>query len=92
MADDAQHRGVGTLLLAVLWLSARAEGIRRFVAHVLPENDAARAWFGALGAAAGHGLGHVLFTLPLDEAKLQDSPAAMRLRAALAILVSRSGP
>ncbi len=88
VADDSQHRGVGTLLLAVLWLSARERGITRFVAHVLPENEAARTWFAALGAAPGHGLGHSLFTLPLDEAKLPDSPAAERLRAVLATLLS----
>ena len=88
VADDAQHRGVGTLLLGVLWLSARERGITRLVANALPENDAVRAWFTALGAARGHGLGHARYTLPLDEGKLPDSSAAERLRAVLAKLIS----
>ncbi len=50
--DDDQGRGIGTLLLAVSWLSAIRAGIQTFVAYTLPENRAAVRWMRDAGGAA----------------------------------------
>jgi GNAT superfamily N-acetyltransferase len=50
--DDDQARGIGTLLLAVLWLSAMRAGVQTFVAYVLPENRAAVRWMRDAGGTA----------------------------------------
>lgn len=48
---DGDHgRGIGTLLLAVLWLTAYREGVRHFVAYSLTENRQAVRWMLACGA------------------------------------------
>ena len=51
VADAWQHRGVGTALLRALAETARANGVRRFTAEILAENDAMRALFGRLDGA-----------------------------------------
>lgn len=49
---DADHgRGVGTLLLAILWLTAFREGIRVLVGNAMPENRPAALWMRDTGAA-----------------------------------------
>lgn len=45
VADDLQHRGLGTALAEALADSARARGVRRFVATMLPDNLAAHRLF-----------------------------------------------
>jgi RimJ/RimL family protein N-acetyltransferase len=45
VADDLQHRGLGTALAEALADSARERGIRRFVATMLPDNLAAHRLF-----------------------------------------------
>jgi GNAT superfamily N-acetyltransferase len=80
VADDLQHQGVGTLLLAVLWSSARRRGITRFVGHALPDNYAVLDWFRGLGAVVALEPGQCLMTLSLDEAALPHHDAADRLR------------
>ncbi|MBB5351809.1 acetyltransferase [Haloferula luteola] len=50
--DADQRRGVGTLLLAVLWLEARKVGIRRFIGYTMPENVSAIRWMRDTGAEA----------------------------------------
>ncbi|MCP5537018.1 MAG: GNAT family N-acetyltransferase [Akkermansiaceae bacterium] len=42
--DRDQGRGVGTLLLAILWLEAYANGIEEFVGYTMPENQQAIGW------------------------------------------------
>jgi acetate---CoA ligase (ADP-forming) len=49
VADDFQRRGIGSRLLERLAVHARAEGIQRFVAQVLPENAAMLHVFGDTG-------------------------------------------
>lgn len=55
---DADHgRSVGTLLLAILWLVAFANGIRQFVGYVMPDNRRAVRWMidsGACGEWDGY--------------------------------------
>jgi RimJ/RimL family protein N-acetyltransferase len=48
--DDYQGNGLGTLLMDTLLLSAYQNGIERLVAHILPENTAARRLFQRLNA------------------------------------------
>ncbi|MEP4076850.1 GNAT family N-acetyltransferase [Haloferula sp.] len=50
--DDDQGRGVGTLLLAVMWLVAFRQGIRHFTGYTMPENTAAIRWMRDTGAEA----------------------------------------
>lgn len=49
--DDEQGRGVGTLLLAVLWLTAMRAGADSMVGYVLPDNRKAARWMRNCGAA-----------------------------------------
>ncbi len=42
---DRDHgRGIGTLLLAILWLDAYSKGIEEFVGYTMPENQQAIGW------------------------------------------------
>ena len=57
--DADQGRGVGTLLLAILWCIARRAGIDALVAYALTENRQAANWMrdtGATGEWDGHKL------------------------------------
>ncbi len=48
---DGDHGcGIGTLLLAVLWLAAIRQGVRQFVAYSLTENRQASTWMRDCGA------------------------------------------
>ena len=49
VADEFQHRGIGSRLLERLAVHARDAGIDRFVAQVLPENAAMLRVFGDAG-------------------------------------------
>lgn len=42
--DEDQGRGVGTLLLAIMWLTAFRAGIQTLIGYVLVENRQAAAW------------------------------------------------
>jgi len=44
-----QRHGIGTLLLALLWLIARRHGIQSFFGHVRFDNRPALRWFGKIG-------------------------------------------
>lgn len=48
--DSDQGRGVGTLLLAILWLDAFSKGIEEFVGYTMPENKQAIKWMMDTGA------------------------------------------
>lgn len=48
--DRDQGRGVGTLLLAILWLDAFSKGIEEFVGYTMPENKQAISWMMGTGA------------------------------------------
>lgn len=88
VADEFQGRGLGTLLLAVLWEHALSLGIHRVVGHVLRENLAMRAWWSALGATEVEGQRDWTATLMLDESLLENSGAARRLQARLVLVRS----
>ena len=80
VADEFQDRGVGTLLLAILWIEGRKRGVETFLAHVLESNLAARAWFESLGASATRHQRHWTFRLRLDASLLDSSSASEKLR------------
>ena len=48
--DDDQGRGIGTLLLAIMWLSAFQAGAESIVGYVHPENRKAARWMRDCGA------------------------------------------
>jgi len=48
--DDDHRRGIGTLLLAVMWLTAFRAGAETMVGHVLTENRQAAGWMRDCGA------------------------------------------
>lgn len=48
--DDDQRRGVGTLLLAIMWLTAFKAGVRELVGYSLVENRKAADWMRDCGA------------------------------------------
>jgi RimJ/RimL family protein N-acetyltransferase len=48
--DEDQSRGVGTLLLAVMWLTGFRAGIQQLVSYVLVENRQAARWMRDCGA------------------------------------------
>lgn len=52
VVDAYQRRGLGTLLMAVLYLRAEALGIRTLRAFTLPDNEAVNAWLRGFGAEA----------------------------------------
>lgn len=87
--DDWQGRGVAKAMLENLTRRARAEGIERFVALVLSENEAALELFKALSvndaeprrSASGHL--ELLIELP-DEAGISSSMLGRALRSAAA--------
>ncbi|MFK7911561.1 MAG: GNAT family N-acetyltransferase [Akkermansiaceae bacterium] len=48
---DRDHgRGIGTLLLAILWLDAFSKGIEEFIGYTMPENKQAISWMMDTGA------------------------------------------
>jgi RimJ/RimL family protein N-acetyltransferase len=79
VADERQRSGVGTVLLAVLWLRAVNAGIGEFFGHVLPDNHRMLDWMRALGARLKLGHGQFTFHLPLSEEILRPTPTATRL-------------
>ena len=85
--DDDQQRGIGTLLLAILWLSAYANGIERFVCYVMPENRKAVRWLVDTGAEGEWDGYKVIFRIDLtDPTKLPLTPAGGDLAGRLAEL------
>ena len=79
VADECQHSGVGTVLLAALWQRAKAAGITTLFGHVLADNYAMLDWMRALGARMQLGRGEYVFHLPLDESQLKATPASAKL-------------
>lgn len=80
VADEAQRRGVGTLLLAVLWLMAERRGIDRFIGYTLLENHGARRWFTSLGAQVRAVGPQTVVRLTLDRSQLAAGRSSARLR------------
>ncbi|HTO65267.1 MAG TPA: GNAT family N-acetyltransferase [Bradyrhizobium sp.] len=80
--DSHQRQGVGTILMAVLYLMARTKGIEVLRGFVLPENKVMLNWLGKLGAVGLYENGIYRMDLPVrdDLSALPDTPSAQRLR------------
>ena len=85
--DGDQRRGIGTLLLAVMWLTALRAGLDSLVGYALGDNRAAADWMRDCGAS-GHWDGYKLvFRWDLHNLDtLPETPAAADLAAWLAAL------
>jgi RimJ/RimL family protein N-acetyltransferase len=82
VADAHQGKGLGTLLLSMLALAARAAGIERFRAYVLAENLPMREIAEEFGAEARFDSPGVLrIEVPLEPAEVRGSEARRALRA-----------
>lgn len=87
--DQDQQRGIGTLLLAVVWLTALRAGVDALVGHVLLENRVAARWMrdcGGKGSWDGYKL-----TYRWDLNDLECLPES-RSAADLAGWLARLGP
>jgi len=88
--DDDHGRGIGTLLLAVMWLSAFRAGLEHLVGYSLADNRRAANWMrdcGGQGTWDGYKL---VFRWDLDNLDtLPETPAAADLAAWLAELSPR---
>ena len=85
--DQDQGRGIGTLLLAVLWLTALEAGAHHMVGYVLPDNRRASRWLrdcGGTGTWDGYKLIYRWDLANLDV--LPETPAAADLASWLAEL------
>ena len=81
VADERQRCGVGTVLLAVLWLRAARAGVREFVGYVLPDNHRMLDWVRALGGRVRLAGGHFTFQLPLKVESLKATSSSGKLAA-----------
>ena len=91
--DEYQGRGLGTLLLGLLAVAARAAGVKAFRAYVREENEPMRELLLSLGASADFDSPGVLrLDVPLDPQLLPDSPAARVLKAVAAQVIHVTGP
>lgn len=83
--DAYQGRGLGRILLALLYLRAREVGVRTLRALILPENHAVQCWFRNLGASIRFAPDLIQADLPVypDPADLPQTPTADRFRQAL---------
>ena len=87
VTDDHQRRGIGTLLLELVAISAREHGIERLVATVLSDNEPARALLRTLGAttrraAGAGGAVEAEFPVPPPPEGIRDTSIFGLLRAA----------
>jgi membrane protein YdbS with pleckstrin-like domain/GNAT superfamily N-acetyltransferase len=82
VVDSHQGLGLGSILLAVLGLSAVAHGIRAFRAYVLEENQQVQELFLGMGAAIRHegAMAQVDVPLPEDPKDLPDTPTGRVFR------------
>lgn len=88
--DEEQGRGIGTLLLAIMWLTAFHGGAETMVGHVLTENRQAARWLhhcGASGAWDGYKISYRWNLSDLDV--LPQTPAATDLAQWLALLAPK---
>ena len=85
--DQDQGRGVGTLLLAILWLTAFRAGIKRLAGHVMLENRKAAEWMRRTGAIGEwDGYKNTFYWDLEDLDRLPETRAASDLAAWLAVL------
>lgn len=86
--DAYQGRGLGTLLLAVLYRQARMRGVRVLRSVLLPDRSFLAEWMKRLGAALRDRRDYYEVDLPVhtDPGRLPRNPSARRFRELLAEL------
>jgi GNAT superfamily N-acetyltransferase len=85
--DADQRRGIGTLLLAVMWLTAVRAGVQHLVAYTLQDNRRAAQWIQDCGASGTWDGYKLVFRWNLDDLDcLPTTPASVDLAEWLAIL------
>lgn len=88
--DDDHRRGIGTLLLAVMWITAFRAGAERMVAYTLAENRRAADWMRDCGGTGEWDGYKLAFHWQLDNLNtLPETPAAEDLASWLAELSPR---
>jgi GNAT superfamily N-acetyltransferase len=88
--DADQGRGIGTLLLAVMWLSAFRAGLEHLVGYSLADNRRAANWMRDCGGQGSWDGYKLVFRWDLDNLDtLPETPAAADLAAWLAELSPR---
>jgi len=91
--DADQRRGLGTLLMATVWLAALRVGIRRFTGYTMPENLSAIRWMRDTGAEAEWDGYKVIFRWRLDDLEaIPATPAGIALAGRLSELSSEMLP
>lgn len=80
VVDDMQGRGLGTLLLAALYLRAKASGVRTLRGDYMATNPVMGHWLPELGATVWPSEDPNAFTIqwPLDEPIDSSTPSAQR--------------
>ncbi|MEI6607792.1 MAG: hypothetical protein WCP35_21020, partial [Verrucomicrobiota bacterium] len=85
--DADQCRGIGTLLLAVMWLTALRAGVEQLVAYTLQDNRRAAKWMQDCGASGSWDGYKLVFRWNLNQpADLPITPSAVDLAAWLTSL------
>jgi RimJ/RimL family protein N-acetyltransferase len=87
--DDDHGRGVGTLLLAIMWLTAFRAGIQQLVGYVQVENRQAAAWMRDCGAQGEYDGYKLIFRWDLNDLDLLPET---RASAELAEWLAKPGP
>ncbi len=88
--DGDQGRGVGTLLLAVMWLTAFRAGFESLVGYVQPENRRAAGWMRDCGASGEWDGYKLVFRWDLNDLdRLPQTRAAAELAGWLAHLAPK---
>ena len=87
--DADQGRGIGTLLLAVMWLTAFRAGIRYLIGYVMVENYPAARWMRNCGAEGEWDGYKLIFRWDLHHL---DSLPETRVAAELAHWLAELGP
>ena len=87
--DDEQGRGIGTLLLALMWLTAFRAGVKSIVGYVLQDNRKAAGWMRACGAAGEWDGYKLIYRWDLNNL---DALPETRAAAELAGWLARLGP
>jgi RimJ/RimL family protein N-acetyltransferase len=88
--DADQERGIGTLLLALMWLTAFRAGISRLKGYAMTENRRAVRWMRNTGAEGTWEGRQIVFRWDLgDLDRLPATPAAADLAAWLATLAPK---
>lgn len=84
IADEAQSKGIGTLLFARLWTRAQGSGIQYFTGTVLFDNFRTLEWVRQLGAKLQLQGSTYTFEMKIDLATLKSNPTCNTLKQRIA--------